>query len=177
MNEPQISDTSIVRGREAGSDRGPRVALIVESVHHDNTRKIAHAMAHALEADVLSPEEITADGLTEYDVVGFGSGIYFGRHHSSIIRLVKSVDRLPCRVFIFSTAGLPWLRRLFHWALRRALLRKGCFIIGEFSCRGWDTVGPLLLVGGLNRRHPDFRDVERATQFADDLRRQADVAA
>ncbi len=173
MKESQTSGIPIVPGTEAGSAHPVRVALIVESVHHDNTRKIAHAMAHALAADVLSPEEVTADGLTAYDVVGLGSGIYFGRHHSSVIRLAKSLDRIPRCVFIFSTAGLPWLRRVFHWALRRVLVRKGCFVIGEFSCRGWDTVGPLCLVGGLNRRHPNDGDLERATRFADQVRQQS----
>jgi hypothetical protein len=39
-------------------------------------------------------------------------------------------------------------------------------IIGEFACRGFDSWGPLFLIGGLNRHHPDARDLEQARQFA-----------
>jgi len=43
---------------------------------------------------------------------------------------------------------------------------EGYEISGEFSCRGFDTWGPLWLTGGLNRKHPDDRDLQRARDFA-----------
>ena len=157
---------------DAGATQGVRTAIVVTSVHHGNTRSIAGVMAHAMEADVLSAEDAAVSGLGKYDIVGLGSGIYFGRHHSSLLQLAKSVDRIPKLAFVFSTSGLPWLSRLFHWPLRRALTRRGCRVVGEFNCRGWDSVGPLCLVGGINRRHPNDRDVDRAKQFALDMRDQ-----
>ena len=42
-------------------------------------------------------------------------------------------------------------------------------MIGEFSCRGYDTVGPLSFVGGLNREHPNETDLAQAVAFAQKL--------
>ena len=152
-------------------DAKHRAAIIVcESVHHGNTRRVAEAMAKVLGADVVTPAELNDPGrLTAFDLVGFGSGIYFGRHHRS---LRKFVDRLPDmrkNVFLFSTAGLPWFHWLWHLGLRWKLRRKGARIVGEFACMGWDTVGPLALIGGLNRRHPSEKDLSRAASFATQL--------
>lgn len=153
---------------DSGAD-SERIGIVVTSTHHGNTRKVAEAIATVMRAELLTPEQATGDRLSEYDLVGFGSGIYFGRHDPLLRRLVKSSTQLPPSAFVFSTAGLPWLSRLFHWPLRHALEKRGCRVIGEFSCRGWDTVGPLFLMGGINRRHPDDRDLQRATEFANRL--------
>lgn len=143
-----------------------RSAIVITSMHHGNTLKTARAMAAELNAVLLTPEQAFAEDITKYDLVGFGSGIYFGRHHHSLIKLVRSFSQTPQNVFIFSTAGLPWLSELFHWPLRRALRKRACNIVAEFSCRGWDTVGPLFFMGGINRQHPDEGDMSRAVAFA-----------
>lgn len=150
--------------------------IVCQSPHHGNTRKIAEAMAAVLGARVLRPEEIDAAGLAGCELLGLGSGIYFGRHHHTLRDFVDRAERLPRRVFIFSTAGTPLLHALFHRSLRRKLQRRGCEIAGEFTCRGWDTVGPLALFGGLNRRHPDERDLAVAADFARGLQASSSVA-
>jgi hypothetical protein len=70
------------------------------------------------------------------------------------------------RAFLFSTAGLPFLWRTWHRQLRSDLERKGFDVVGEFHCRGFDSWGPLWLAGGINRRHPDAQDLDRAADFA-----------
>ncbi|MEO2034424.1 MAG: flavodoxin family protein [Planctomycetaceae bacterium] len=152
-------------------DLRAQAAIVVTSEHHGNTRKVATAMAAGLGAPILAPEQVSLAELSKYELVGFGSGIYFGQHGRSLRKIVNSLDSVPRCVFIFSTAGLPWLSYLFHWPLRRALKQRGGHVVGEFSCRGWDTVGPLFLMGGINRRHPDGRDLDRATSFADGMAR------
>jgi len=63
--------------------------------------------------------------------------------------------------FIFSTAGIniPFIN---HRKLRSALRKKGFEIVGEFSCRGWDTNGWLEKIGGINKGHPNEKDLENA---------------
>lgn len=148
---------------------GLRTAIICTSPHHGNTRRIAEAIAVTLGAPVLTPEAAADAELASYDLIGFGSGIYYGRHHHNLRRLIDLVPALPRAAFLFSTAGLPWLSPLFHTRLRRRLRRRGCRVVGEFCCAGWDTVGPLALIGGLNRRRPDERDLKRAREFANSL--------
>ena len=77
------------------------VAIVVTSEHHGNTYKVALAMAAGLDATILRVEQVSSGELSKYDMVGFGSGIYFGQHGRSLRNLVNSLDRVPQCVFIF----------------------------------------------------------------------------
>jgi flavodoxin len=146
-----------------------RTLIVYVSVHHGNTKKVAEAMANILNADLLQVKQADADVLEQYDLVGFGSGIYFGRHHGSLLDLV---DRLPIfrnrKALIFSTSGLRKMRFVhnFDRPLRTRLDRKGFDIVGEFSCRGLDTYRATRLVGGINKGRPNAQDLKRAEDFA-----------
>jgi flavodoxin len=146
-----------------------KTAIVCVSVHHGNTRRIAEAMAEVLGADVLTVEEAaTLDG-REYDLIGFGSGIYFGRHHESLRNLVREMPSRPRRAFVFSTAGIASLAWIWHKGLISRLRRHGCQVIGQFCCPGWDTVGPLRLFGGIHTSRPNEDDLRRAARFAHTL--------
>lgn len=144
-------------------------AIVCVSPHHGNTAKTARAMCDAIGARLLSVEQAASGSLADYDLVGFGSGIYYARHHRTLRNLVDSLTSIPRHVFLFSTAGLPFLSGFYHWSLRRRLAARGCTVVGEFCCRGWDTFGPLILVGGINRSHPNALDLERAAAFVRSL--------
>lgn len=146
------------------------IAIVSASVHHRNTHQVADAMSAELSADRFTVEEAKSVDLSQYDLVGLGSGIYFGRHHHSLFELVDSWKTLPRQAFIFSTAGLPFLRWFQHAALRNSLSQKGCSVLSEFCCRGWDTVGPLWILGGINRQHPNAKDLDRAREFSQQLK-------
>jgi flavodoxin len=146
-----------------------KILIICASFHHGNTRRIAEAMANEIGATILLPDEVGPAQLDDYDLVGWGSGIYFGMHAESLRRLAASLPPKPRQVFIFSTAGLPFLRSWFHAGLRGTLQGRGCTVLGEFSCRGWDTVGPLAWFGGIDRNHPNEKDLQRARSFASSL--------
>lgn len=147
-----------------------RTAVVYRSQHHGNTFRIAQVLAQQLSAELLSADEAAERDLSQYDLVGLGSGIYFGRHSRVLRKLVAGWAAVPKRVFLFSTAGLPFLKVLQHASLRGRLRRRGCEVVGEFCCRGWDTVGPLWLIGGINRKRPNDRDRARAGRFAAELR-------
>jgi flavodoxin len=149
-----------------------KTLILCKSVHHQNTTLIARVMADVLSADLRAPEETSPDILKDYDLIGFGSGIYFGRFHSA---LRACIDQLPDvassgrSAFVFSTAGLPSLWRWWHRPLKALLKNKGFIVVAEFHCSGFDTFGPLWLFGGIHRRHPDHHDEERAAEFARQL--------
>lgn len=153
-----------------------RRLLVVTSVHHGNTAKVADAMAAVLGAEIATPESVPYTSLTDCAVVGFGSGVFYGHMHEALFDWLRglppaSVPGTPA--FIVSTSGLPFLARLWHRPLRRLLASKGFRVVGEFACRGFDTWGPLWLTGGLNRNHPDARDLARARTFAAEMARHA----
>lgn len=149
-----------------------RTLIVCMSVHHDNTARIARAMAEPLNAEIRSPQDVSPAKVPDYDLIGIGSGIYFGCFHSALRRWINELPHEVCRnrkVFLFSTSGLACLWRLWHWPMRSRLRQKGFEIIGEFHSSGFDTVGPLCLLGGLNRRHPDEIDLGNAATFARQL--------
>jgi flavodoxin len=158
----------------------PKALIVCASIHQQNTARIAAAIGDALLAKIVRPEDVAPADLYQYDVVGFGSGIYYGAVHAAITDLVRRLPedgrRRPA-AFIFSTSGLPFLWPLWHRRLKADLGRKGFGILGEFHCRGCDRWGPLWLVGGINRRHPDARDLDRAAAFARTIRGRFDAAA
>lgn len=146
-----------------------KTLILCKSIHHQNTAGIAQVFAEALDAEVRDPDATPVEMIRDYDLIGFGSGIYFGRFHAALrswIRQLPDLERGHGKAFIFSTSGLPFLWRLWHWPLRAQLKRKEFEVIAEFHCPGFDTVGPLWLFGGLNRRHPDQIDQEHAAEFA-----------
>jgi flavodoxin len=154
-----------------------KTLIIYISVHHGNTEKVAKAMANILDATLLEVKQANTSMLEQYDLIGFGSGIYFGRHHES---LLDFVDKLPMlknkKAFIFSTSGLRkiWFIHNFDKPLKERLHRKGFDIIGEFSCRGLDTYKATKLVGGINKGRPDAKDLKQAEDFAGSLKNSGD---
>lgn len=146
-----------------------KALLVYKSVHHQNTAQIAREMAGVLGAECCSPAECPYSRLADVDLLGIGSGVYYGRVHDELwqwVRDLPSVHAPNLPVFIFTTSGLSVFAKIWHWPLKNMLAKKGYEIMDEFSCRGFDTWGPLWLAGGLNRRHPDERDLQRAREFA-----------
>jgi flavodoxin len=142
--------------------------IVVQSIHHHSTQQVGEVIGRVLDADVRSPDSVSPDDLASYDLIGFGSGIYFASFHFSLTGLVKRLKAAypGQRVFIFSTSGLPFFSRLYHYPLKRRLARGGFDVIGEFHCSGHDTFGPLWFFGGLNRHHPNEHDLAQAEAFA-----------
>jgi flavodoxin len=156
-----------------------KMLLILVSLHHKNTEKIAHAFTSTLSANIKAPHEVTGEDIEKHSLVGFGSGIYDQMHHKSLLGFVDKTPELAGKkAFIFSTSGVS---RSFvikhgiedpHTVLREKLVSKKCIIIGEFNCAGWNTNSFLKFFGGLNRGKPNADDLNRARQFAETLKYQ-----
>ncbi len=160
-----------------------RSLLILFSYHHKNTEKVADVFAKVLDAHIKSPQQVNPEELRDYDLLGFGSGIYSEKHHGSLLDLA---DRLPQvtdkKAFIFSTNGAP--ASLFsesmsrdqmaknHRLIKEKLQAKGYAIVGEFSCPGFNTNIFLKHLGGLNKGRPNEEDLERAEAFARGLKQE-----
>ncbi len=142
-----------------------KIAIIYKSIHHGNTKKIAEVMAGVLEAELFDLKDINHNIIAEYDLIGFGSGIYFSKPHKKLIKFIDNLNEAENKkAFIFSTSGRGKLE--FNDLLKNKLSQKGFEIIGEFHCKGFDTWGPFKLVGGINKGKPDEEDIKNAEKFA-----------
>ncbi|KXP14918.1 flavodoxin domain-containing protein [Tsukamurella pseudospumae] len=143
--------------------------LICASTHHGNTRKVADRIGGVLGAAVVTPAEVTAEQIDAADLIGFGSGVYWMSFDPALVELVRS---LPVRqrgaAFVYATSGLPEtpLRR-YTRSLADLLGGRGFRVDPEvYHCRGWDTMGPFGLVGGMNRGRPSDADLAAAEDYA-----------
>jgi len=142
--------------------------IICKSVHQGNTEEVAEVMAEVLDCEVKEPEEV--DGVEGYDLVGFGSGIYFTNFHESIFDLIEKVEG-NSKAFIFSTSGLPNIRVLhdFEGKLKEKLEDNDFEVVGSFNCRGYDDYGPLKYIDGIHNGRPNEKDLRNAGKFAKEL--------
>ena len=143
----------------------PKILILYFSFHHKNTEKIAKAMAEVLGADLVEVTKANPEMILNYDLIGFGSGIYAFSHHKSLFEFLKKLNPVQKKAFVFSTSGAP-NGVIFHKKLKKELMKKGFEIIGEFNCPGFDTFGPFKIFGGINKGRPNESDIQKAKEFA-----------
>jgi len=147
--------------------------IIVYSYHHNNTEKIAKVFAKVLDAQIKTPQQINPEELPEYDLIGFGSGIYSAKHHKLLLDLADELPRVPeGKTFLFSTAALTGKKKVYkdHMDLREKLQSKGYMIIHEFQCKGFNTNSFMKYFGGMNKGRPNAEDLKHAEEFAQNLK-------
>jgi flavodoxin len=148
--------------------------IVLFSYHHNNTEKIAKVVGKVLDAEIRTPKEIKPEELPDYDLVGFGSGIYSAKHHESLLELADELPEINNKmVFLFSTAGITGKSKAFkdHATLREKLQSKGYIIVDEFQCKGFNTNSFLKLFGGMNKGRPNTKDFKNAEEFAWSLKK------
>lgn len=145
-----------------------KTLIICASVYQNNTYKIAEAMAEVLDAAVLEPENVDVSSLKDYDLIGFGAGIYWGRFYKRFRKFIKKLPALDDKkVFLFGTNGhgeMPFK------PVEKRLQKKGCIVIDKFSCLGYNTFFLSRFTGRSNVGRPDAEDFKRAGEFAESLK-------
>ena len=140
-----------------------KILTIVDSTHLGNTMKIAEAMAETVDMAITTFDKVEKYRLDDFDLVGYGSGIYFGKHSKKLMELVEKQDNGKANVFVFSTSGTGNVKN--NSALEELLKSKNKDVLGSFCCKGHDKFAMFKLVGGLNKGRPDGRDLENARRF------------
>ena len=143
--------------------------IVLHSYHHNNTQKVAEVISRIINAEIKPATEITETYLHDFNLIGFGAGIDSGKHYKELLEFVKTVspvENKPC--FIFSTSAVQGERKVYkdHTTVRNLLLEKGYNVLGEFSCKGFNTNVFLKYFGGMNRNRPNSDDLRNAEEFA-----------
>ena len=129
-----------------------KTAICYYSRHHGNTRKVLEAMAEVGEIDLIDVTTRQAVRLEHYDCIGFASGIYGFTFQKAVVEFARQY--LPCGkpvFFVYTYGGAK--------AVQEIVREKNCPVLGEFSCKGYDTFGPFKLTGGIAKGHPDEQDL------------------
>ena len=137
--------------------------IIYASTHHGNTKKLVEAIADKYDiAQIDATKQQQAD-LSEYGLIGFASGIDFGKFHDSVEQFLKTNLPEEKRVFFLYTCAK--VNRRFTEKIKAAAHEKRAIILGEYGCRGYNTYGPWKMIGGMNRKHPSEDEIINAVQF------------
>ena len=149
-----------------------KTAICYYSRHHGNTRKVLEAMAQEGEVDLIDVTTRQAVRLEGYDCIGFASGIYGFDFQKSVAAFARQYLPQGKPVFFVYTYG--GAKGSGAKAVAEIAKEKHCPVLGEFSCKGYDTFGPFKLVGGIAKGHPNERDLKRARSFYRNLRETHD---
>lgn len=145
-----------------------RTLIIFTSIHHGNTGKIAKVIAESLNADIIKTNEVNVEDIKDYDLIGFGSGIYYGKFHKNMLDLIDRLSDLRLKkAFVFSTSGFGSVK--YNSAIEEKLKEKGIKIVGSFACKGFDTYGPFKLIGGIAKDRPNNDDFQKAKDFVNGI--------
>jgi len=139
-----------------------KVAIAYYSQHHGNTKKLLDAIKNFGDVKLINVVECKEADLSVYDIIGFASGIYFAKFSKAVIEFAK--NNLPDKkqVFLIYTYGV---KRDYTKGMKRIIEEKSCRLLGSYGCRGFDIFGPLKLIGGIAKGHPDENDLKGAIEF------------
>ncbi len=139
-----------------------KVAIVFESTHHGNTKKLVDAIATKNEVDLVDATKVDSVDYESYDIIGFASGVAYGKFYKKITSLARSVPSGKKVFFIYSCGKN---NKDYSQNIRTILEKKDYISLGSYGCSGYDTFGPLKLVGGINKGHPDESEVKGAVDF------------
>jgi flavodoxin len=145
-----------------------KILIIVKSKHIGNTNMIAEAMAEVAPVTICQLSDVTSYKVSDYDIIGYGSGIYFGKHDKELFKYVSELDDKSGYSFVFSTSGSGNFEKN-NSKLKNALNAKNKTVLGTFGCKGLDKFFIFSLFGGLNKTHPDITDFDNAQNFILDI--------
>lgn len=144
-----------------------KTAICYYSRHHGNTLKVLEAMAQEGDVDLIDVTSRQTVRLENYDCIGFASGIYGATFHKAVAAFARQY--LPAGKPVFFVYTYGGAKGSGARAVAVVAREKNCSILGEFSCKGYDTFGPFKLVRGIAKGHPNEKDLERARRFYREL--------
>lgn len=145
--------------------------IVYASTHHGNTKKLLDAITSKFDVELVNAIDVTSKDLSEYDLIGFASGIYAAKFHKSVINF--AADNLPNdkKIFFIMTSAMD---KDFSSSMDSALSGKNAQVLGKFSCKGYNTFGPFKLVGGTSKGKPDKEDLKNAIRFYNMIAKKVD---
>ena len=142
-------------------------AIVYASTHHGNTRKLVEAIAGKHDVTLIDAANQNLADLNRYDLIGFASGIDFGRFYGCVEQFLKK--NLPENKRIFFLYTCAKTNGHFTESIRLEARKKNAIVMGEYGCKGFNTYGPLKLIGGMNRNHPTIEEQDKAVRFFESL--------
>ena len=144
-----------------------KAVIVYASTHHGSTRKLAEAIASRYDVHLIDATKQSSADLSAYDLIGFASGIDFGKFYDSVEQFLEKNLPENKRVFFLYTCARASNR--FTETIKTAARKKEATILGEYGCRGFNTYGPWKMIGGMNKGHPSVEELRGSVGFFESL--------
>ena len=144
-----------------------KTVIVYASKHHGNTFKLIKAISDKYEIAIIDATKETHIDPQEYDIIGFASGIDFGKFYLEIENFAREKLPLQKEVFFLYTCAMD--REGFTNSIKEIALEKDAVILGTYGCRGYNTYGPWKLIGGMNKSHPTENEIQECVNFYEKL--------
>ena len=147
-----------------------KIGIIYASTHHRNTYKLVKAISDKHNVDIIDATQQAVADLQNYDVIGFASGIDFGKFYEVVENFAR--DHLPFKKQVFFLYTCAMDRKGFTDSIREIAAQKEAVVLGEYGCKGYNTYGPWKVIGGMNKKHPTQEEIASAVTFFENLNMQ-----
>jgi flavodoxin len=143
--------------------------IIYCSNHRNNTEKIARIFGDKTHSELVNIKNAVDCDIENYDLIGFGSGVYMESMSPKLFRLVDTLNLSGKNVFVFSTSGVGM--KFYNNKLIKLLALKGAINKGSFACKGSFMAKKFTdskvfdIIGRLSQGHPNDKDFEEAKRF------------
>ena len=67
-----------------------KTVIVYYSSHHGNTKKLVESLAQGRDVTLIDAAVTKTADLSSYELIGFASGIYFGKFHESVLEFAKN---------------------------------------------------------------------------------------
>ena len=143
-----------------------KTLIVYYSYHHKNTKLLVDSLKSNDESiellDLLKNKNSDID-LSNYDHIGFASGIYFSSFGKPILEFMDKSLPENKDVFLIYTHGAP-IKGALLFNINKLLKSKHSRILGIYHCRGYDTY-VFKKVGGIAKGHPNQKDIDKCLKF------------
>ena len=143
-----------------------KTLIVYYSYHHKNTKLLVDALKNNDESiellDLLKNKNPDIN-LSNYDRIGFASGIYFSSFGKPILEFIDKSLPENKDVFLIYTHGAP-LKGTLLFNIKKLLKSKHTHILGIYHCRGYETY-VFKKFGGMAKSHPNQKDIDKCLKF------------
>ena len=145
-----------------------KTVIVYYSRHHGNTKKLVDAISLQRDITLIDVTENKTVDLSDFDCIGFASGIYFSSFAKQILSFAENNLPENKNVFFINTCGFQ-SPVIYFKAIRKITKAKGCRELGRFQCLGYDTFGFFKAIGGIAKGHPNEKDTNKAIRFYENI--------
>lgn len=139
------------------------MAIIYESRHHGNTKKVCDRIAGECGVRLVEAKSVSDNfEWNDYEVIGFASGIAYRKFYENVNNAAEMMPSGKKVFFIYTCAKI---NDDFTDDIQCIVSKRGCECIGSYGCKGYNTYGPLKLIGGMNRKNPTEDELQKAVEF------------